>query len=765
MNRGRAHFFSRICFWLFFLSPVPAAAQQPAAPPPGTDIVEILADSQQKAGDSYLLRGNVEIRYRGMTLTADEATYNEKTRIAEARGHVVLERDDDRVEAEEARYDLSSGEGTFLKVRGTAGVPPRRTNDYLVTTNPLYFEGERVERREDGSYVVHKGWVTNCQPGRPKWRLRAARARIRPGKDVRLRRSTFSLRRVPILYFPFAAVSIADEPRQSGFLMPSFGNDSLRGTSFGGGYFWAINPHADLTAQAEFFNQGGWTQTAELRALPSTSSAINVRYFGAVADKLARTQRRRRNIGVDQSGQFAHVFAVSQLPRGFRAVADISVLSSFRFRSGFAETFQEAITSEVRADAFVANNPQTLSFNGFFGRFQNFFSGFPESSITLLTVPGLEFGTRPRLLSGVESQPLYFSFDSHVEVLRREEPRFRTPEVQRYGLYPRVSLPLRLGPYFGLTPTFGVRAARYSSRLIDDPAVPGGKQVLNRPLRRITEEVSVDLRFPSFARIFERAHHRYKHVIEPEVTYRYVNGVRAFDELLRFDERDVLTDTHEVEYAITQRLYVRERKGKGQARELVRWRLGQKYYFDPDFRGALTRGERNVFRALISVTPFAFAEAPRRFSPIVSALRVSPGGRYDTDFRLDYDPEESRLLNTRLRVTTSLTRLIRFSVTHFSTRNRELLQPRSNQLGVRVTYGRLFRQGFNVGFVTNWDIRRRFLPNTVAQVSYNWDCCGVALSFRRLGLGLLRSQNEYRFVFTVANIGSFGTIRRQDRLF
>jgi len=56
-------------------APLVGAAQQPAEPPPSSDIVEILADSQQKAGDVYLLRGNVIIHYRGMTLTADEVRY------------------------------------------------------------------------------------------------------------------------------------------------------------------------------------------------------------------------------------------------------------------------------------------------------------------------------------------------------------------------------------------------------------------------------------------------------------------------------------------------------------------------------------------------------------------------------------------------------------------------------------------------------------------------------------------------------------------
>jgi LPS-assembly protein len=38
------------------------------------------------------------------------------------------------------------------------------------------------------------------------------------------------------------------------------------------------------------------------------------------------------------------------------------------------------------------------------------------------------------------------------------------------------------------------------------------------------------------------------------------------------------------------------------------------------------------------------------------------------------------------------------------------------------------------------------------------------VQFRRLGFGI-RNENQFRVAFAVANIGSFGTLRRQERLF
>lgn len=747
-------------------------SQEPkSAQPVSADEVVILAERQQKAGSVFTLSGNVEIRYRGITFFADEVTYDEEKQTIEARGHVVFEHGDDRIEAREGRYDLKTQTGEFAGVEGTVGVPPKPSEAHLVTENPYYFEAERVERRGDGSYVIHHGWVTNCKRGSPKWRLKVARASIRPGKDVRVYRAVFLVKGVPLFVMPYWWMSADPSPRKSGFLMPQFGNDSRRGPNFGGSFYWAINPHSDLTVGAQVFSTGGWTQTGAFRARPTEDSSITVDYFGAEAGDLALEDVLKNKRGVSVSGQFAELKLENRWKNGVRGVADIGFLSSLRFRQRFAETFNDAVVSEVRADAFLSVNPGTDSFNVFVSRYQNFLNASPgmaepETSVTLLAAPGVSFSRRPRLVSRGKGIPVYYSFDAEVAGWRRDEPRFKTPElVQRLDFYPRVTIPLRLG-YFHLTPTFGLRATRYGARLGEDLALPPGRQtiVLNQALRRFTQEATVELGFPSFARVFGGSGSRFKHVVEPQVTYRYLNGVRTFDEILRFDENDLVTDTHEVEYSLTQRFFFRPAGDGKQAREVIRWTLRQKYFIDPAFRGALEPGKRNVFAALISLTPFAFADGRRRFSPVISDFRFT-GRRHEADFRADYDTDKSRLVATRLRLGTHLTELFRLSATHFATRNNPILQPRSNQLRLQGRYGSTFRRGWNGLAALSWNLENDFFQSMVGQLSYNWDCCGVAFEFRRLGLGAVRSENEYRFSFTLANVGSFGTVRREQRLY
>ena len=100
-----------------------------------------------------------------------------------------------------------------------------------------------------------------------------------------------------------------------------------------------------------------------------------------------------------------------------------------------------------------------------------------------------------------------------------------------------------------------------------------------------------------------------------------------FNRYILFNEDETLTNTNDFVYSITQHLF--QRDGDGQAKDWASWKLSQAYYFDPTFGGALVPGTRNVFQALDSITPFAFADEPRRFSPINSDLIITPGGIYD----------------------------------------------------------------------------------------------------------------------------------------
>jgi LPS-assembly protein len=748
---------SAICVML----PIASAGADVAARPQqklaaGRSVATLEADQQRREGPLVYADGHVDVMYEDMRLQADHILFHDDTKVIEAHGHIQFDRDVQHLEADEGRYELRSGRGFFKNVRGTIRVQRRPNRSLLVSPNPLYFEAAEADRLDENTYEVHNAWLTVCKPNRPTWTFHAPKATIHLEKSVQLQGASFRLFSIPVIYLPYASMPAGRKVRQSGFLIPDVGKSSRKGNVFGDSFYWAPTEWMDAMVGAQFMSRRGYSQHERLRMQPWENLKLDVSFFG-VKDRGLPGQS-------SQGGHEYHIGLDAFLPQGWRAVADLNELSSLTFRLAFGETFSEAVNSEVHNTAFLTNNFRGFSLDFASLSYKNFLSTSPETSIFLRTAPEVRFGSVPQ--APWARWPFYFGFTAFADAVHRGENvpgGLQTAAlVQRTELAPNVTIPLRWGPWLGVTPSFTLRSTRYGEQLQNGA-------VLGRSLVRTTEEFSVDLRPPAFDRIWGDGDTKWKHVVEPQVVYRFVNGVNQFGRFLRFDENETLTDTNEVEYGVTQRLF--RKAGSGDAEELVSWRIAQKYYFDPTFGGAIVAGERNVLQALDSITPFAFADTARSYSPVVSDLRITPGGRYDAQFRVDYDPRRRQMtaVGTLLKVRPYREAFV--TLAHFSTVNLKTpssppnLAPRSNQLRALIGYGDLNRRGWNGAFGFSYDVTQHFFQNQVAQISYNGSCCGLGFEFRRLSLGTVRVENQYRIVLMIANIGSAGNLRRQEKVF
>jgi LPS-assembly protein len=89
---------------------------------------------------------------------------------------------------------------------------------------------------------------------------------------------------------------------------------------------------------------------------------------------------------------------------------------------------------------------------------------------------------------------------------------------------------------------------------------------------------------------------------------------------------------------------------------------------------------------------------------------------------------------------------------------------RANEYRFRVGFGDPNNRGWNAAFDGIYDRRLSELKYSTTQVTYNTDCCGFSIQLHRYRVGL-RDDTTWRVAFMIANIGSFGTLRKQDRLF
>jgi len=746
------------------------AKTAPGGPANGDQTATLEADQQRQVGNIYYADGNVDVRYENTRLRADHVEYNEDTYVVIARGHVQLDYMTQHVEADEAHYEVRTGHGTFFHVRATFSIERHPTPTLLVSPNPLYFEADEAERLDEHTYHIKKAWMTVCDPDRPTWKFYAPEATVYLQKSVHLENGDFRIFSVPVLYLPYATFPAGKE-RESGFMIPNIGDSSNKGYILGESYYWAPTDWMDATIGGNYYSRRGWSQRAELRMRPWENAKLDVTYTGVIDRGLEQPQVPGQPPvpAINQGGHEARLLFTALLPGGWRAVADLDNLTSLTYRLAWSETFTQAVNSEVRNSAFLTNNFRGFSLNFAALSYQNYLSASPDTYVSLRTAPEVRFSSVDQ--APFHQLPIYFSFEGFSDAAHRSDTVEATPLdtpnfVGRSELAPSVTMPLHFGPWLDLTPTFTLRSTYYGAQ------VDNGSFV-DRGFFRTAEEFSMDIRPPSFDRIWGQSGTKWKHVIEPDIVYNYVNGVNDFNRIIRFDEDETLTDTNEIEYGITQRLY--RHKDGGDTEELVSWRLVQKYFFDPTFGGALINGQRNVFQTLDEVTPFAFADSPRRFSPIVSDLRIEPGKHFDTEFILNFDPKRNQLtaIGTLLKLKPykqSFLTLAHFSTTNLATPADEnppnfVFESRSNQVRALVGYGDLTRVGFNATAGVSYDFTQQAFQNQILEASYNGSCCGFGFEYRRFSFGTIRNENQYLVVFRIANIGSAGTLRRAEKIF
>lgn len=745
-------------FFLFSLLGVlptqPGAAQKVPPPSAAGAIAEITASGpQRREGDLYIADKDVNVVYQGMHLQADHVEYNDDTNEAVARGHVIFDYENQHLEGDEGQLNVGTGKGVFRNVKGTVRLERRPNPLVLVSENPLYFEAKEVDRLSEDVYDVHHGWFTICEPRSPTWQFYAPEAHVTLEKSVAMVNANFRLYRVPLLWSPYATAPAGTNMRQSGFLLPVLGNSNSKGFTFGDAFYWAPKTWLDATAGFEYFSLRGPGERASLRAQPFENTSIKYNYFGV--------EDRGIPVGgvITKQGGYEQGLEVQSLwKNGWRFVTDLNQLSSPVFRLAFAGTYNQAIDSEIRSSAFLTNNFGGFSFNISSLNDRSYLELIPANSVLLRSAPQADFSSVEQ--APWRNLPVYFSFSTFAGAVHRDDEFISTASfVPRAEFAPEVTIPIHFGAWLGVTTSATFRTTYYGD------SFDASGNVIDQSITRNTGEFVVELRPPTLERFFDRprTRRRYKHTIEPVFTYRYVTGVNNFADFIRFDSNATLTDTNEIEYGINQHLYVKE--NDDQPVDFLSWRLVQKHYFDPTFGGALVPGQRNVFEALDSITPFAFAATPRNWSPIVSDVKLTPGGRYDAESIIEYDPQLKKVTTIGTLLKVKPYSQLYATVADFRLQGNPLVQPPSHQIRGIIGYGDLVRKGFNLSAGVSYDILTDTLLNQFVQVSYNGGCCGLSVEYGRFNLATVRSENQFRVGLILANIGTFGNLRRQEKIF
>jgi len=784
------------------------AAQMIPGPDDTTKVVIESSGPQSKVGSKFILDGDVVITYGDRKVEADHIEYDTETGEVVATGHLKVTggRNSEIITASHGTLNVKEQTGRFYDVSGSVGLrqqagPQSKTRMVYANSNPFLFTGKMVVKTGPQAYEVYNGTVTSCQLPHPDWLLQAGKFMVDEDKATATN-SVFKLLNVPLLYLPYVTHPVDEMGRQSGIMLPIMGQSSTKGFVLGEQYYWAINRSTDLMVGLQYYSLRGWEENGSFRYKGRGNDFATAR-FSALED---RGYTPTNGVYTNQGGQEITFSGRHDFNAQTRVVADMDYLSSYVYREAFTENFNQAVSTDILSMAYGIHQANGYSYDIRTDRYQGLkrvaTPTVTEQQVRIFHSPSIDFDMTDHELG---TTGLHWNLAASTTGLKRVEPFFVSAGItERLDVRPQLSYSLQAAGW-KIRPLVGVRDTFYSRSRV--PTVVPPTVESQATVNRSDVEVEVDLRPPVIERTFTSGFARnllrrdFKHTIEPEVTYRYVSGIGNFLKILRFDDVDVASNTNELEYGVTQRLFLRpgsnakpcsatdeaedaERArvkddgdvivppAKCGVREWISWRVAQKYFFDESFGGAVQSGRRNLLETTLNFSGIAFLTEPRAISPMISRLRVRPSPKVDLEWDFDLDTGAKKFTSNNVLVDLHEGNMFGgVSYARLNAPGRSYTQgiPSVNsdfsQLRLLMGYGSPSKVGLGVAANAGLDLKLGQMQYGALQTSYNWNCCGLSFEYRKYELGSVRNENAYRFNFTLVNIGTAGNLRRSERLF
>jgi len=271
---------------------------------------ELISDEQTYNTETKVVvaRGHVALRSRGVTLWADEVTYDQVNQYATAVGNVMMVRGLTAAFGDRIEVDLSSDQAIVERglVIQKRGVPPEqlltaKTPDQLLRMGQtsLALTGRKVTRVNDRRFLVDGLSFTpcDCDPARPSWRIDSTHADLTESERANLSVPIIYVHSVPVFILPWISLPLND--RATGLLPIRPTSTSLNGWTIDQPVFITLGDSYDLTlTPGYYFGNNGVDQfgnpilpgvkgprlQSEFRYLPSATTSGRAS-FGVIDDR------------------------------------------------------------------------------------------------------------------------------------------------------------------------------------------------------------------------------------------------------------------------------------------------------------------------------------------------------------------------------------------------------------------------------------------------------------------------------------------------
>jgi LPS-assembly protein len=724
------------------------AGEEPGLPP---GELRVRAETQEQLEKGHWAwRGTVDLRLGDMRVQADKADVFEdpqpdgsvKRRLV-ADGNVVFIRGEERMSADHAEMD-DTGRGVFDNAVGY--VEPG-----------VFIEGRQIERVDDKTYRVHAGKFTSCAQPNPRWGIASSSARIEVDDKLVARNALLKVKGVPVFYTPYFYYPIRRDHRSTGFLFPHFGYSSTRGFEVGTGFFWAMSRSADQTFYVDSYSRIGYGFGHELRYAEESPSRGTFRTYlfkvgpeNLVLDPATGEVLSGRPASTEWDINWN---ALQMLPDNVRATLNVRKFSDILFNQRYQDAFAMA-SSRTERWAGSLEKDLKLAVLSAYADTTNTYFGTDYQRVNG-RLPGLSLRRFPRQ---VGFGGVVFGLEATADRIRYGD-QTKVNNWSRYDVAPTVSRPLAVS-FLEVTPSAGYRYTHYGSSL--GVTEDGTSAVVGPALDRSFFETSIDMRGPTFSRVFDTPGFGYsdrlKHTIGPEVSWTYRTRVEDYNSIPKFDGNDYFLGTNQIAYGLVQRFYAKRKTATGKAMpyEFFSWRLQQTYYVQ------IAEGQNN-FDPNYSSSAFGPGFKPEHLSPLMSRMRFRPTPAFSADFNIEYDVNfhqfrrESAAANIRtprVQLTGAWTRSVRLAE-----------DPAQRTVGSHTIRGnavfQILPRRLTLEGSADYDLVRDMLWQMRGELRYSVQCCGFSIENIRYNWNG-RDEVQWRFKLELANIGSMGNFQGVD---
>lgn len=297
--------------------------------------INISADKTRSdaQGNSDFL-GHVVIEKHELRITADEASYKPETENIDFKGNVHIDTTSMAIDADQGRISKEKQSSFFKGVK------------FQISNNNMRGKAESISADKESQTRLKQTSITSCPLTDPDWRLDADDISLNHDEeygsadDVVLR-----FMDVPFLYIPYMEFPLGDR-RRSGLLVPEIGYSSSRGGELVVPWYWNIAPNHDAIIAPHYMNRRGAQLDTQYRFLTETSRG---QFDAAYLHSDKQTKDERYQLQYQQHSRFTPELNMD---------IDVQDISDTEYFNDFSNNLSTTSTTHLTRDLQLNFNTQ-----------------------------------------------------------------------------------------------------------------------------------------------------------------------------------------------------------------------------------------------------------------------------------------------------------------------------------------------------------------------------------------------------------------------